>query len=154
MKSVLKPEKHIIYLNELLHETAYEFGWTKDDKQFLEMIKSVFIALRNRLSFQSSLSFVDVLPLPFKALYLNNWIISKQTPDPLQNMDDLVDEIIKCNPKIISTFNGDRVFIKHLVDALFRVISYHISRADLEKELSFLPEDVKFYLEKHHVEEY
>ena len=153
MKSVPKLEKHIIYLDELLQQTAREFGWTRDEQQLLEMIKSVFIALRNKLSFEDSLLFVNLLPMSFKALYLNNWTISEQAPEPLQNMDDLVDEIIQCNSTFISNLKGDRASVKHLVEAVFRVISYHISKADLETEMSFLPEDVKLYLEKHHIGE-
>ena len=161
MKSTLKLEKHIIYRDELLQQTAREFGWTKDTHQFLEMVRSVFIAIRNRLSFESSLLFLNLLPLPFKALYINNWTISERAPDPLQNMDDLIDEVINCNPKLITEckpklitkLNGDREFVKHLVEAVFRVIGYHVSKADLETEMSFLPEDVRLYLEKHHVGE-
>ena len=147
-------EKHIIYLDELLQQTAQELGWKRDDQQLLAVISSIFIAIRNRLPFEDSLLFMNLLPLPFKAIYLNQWKISEQTPDPLQNMDDLVNEIFQYNPVLISKLKGDRTTVQHLVEALFLVISYHISKADLKKALSFLPEDVQRYLDKHHVGEY
>lgn len=147
MKTFQKLDKHAIYLDELVEKVASEMK-RPDDKRFaLRSIEAVLTAIRNRLTFEQSVSFLDLLPLPFKAVYIKDWNIQDHVPERIVSMQDFIEEVCKVAPDVCVTEYQDDEKVKSAIKAVFRVMGMHVSRKNLEKELSYLPQDLKLYLE-------
>lgn len=147
MNTFQKLDKHAIYLNELVVQVAAEMGRPSDTKFASCAIDGVLQAVRNRLSFEHSVKFLDLLPLPFKAVYIKDWNIKDHVPERINTMTDFIEEVCNVAPDLCETEYTDHKKIKDAIRAVFKVIGLHVSKADLEKELSFLPQDLRLYLE-------
>jgi uncharacterized protein (DUF2267 family) len=147
MKTFQKLDKHAIYLNELVVQVATEMGRPDDHKYALTSIEAVLIAVRNRLTFEQSVNFLDLLPLPFKAVYIKDWNVQDHVPERINSMDDFINEVCKVAPDLCENDYQDQQKIKEAIRAVFKVVGLHVSQRDLEKELSYLPQDLKLYLE-------
>jgi len=147
MKTFQKLDKHAIYLDELVEKVAAEMKRPDDKKYALRSIEAVLMAIRNRLTFEQSVNFLDLLPLPFKAVYIKDWNIQDHVPERILSMQDFIEEVCKVAPDLHETLYQDNEQIKCAIKSVFRVMGMHVSRKNLEKELSYLPQDLKLYLE-------
>ncbi|MEK6477938.1 DUF2267 domain-containing protein [Catalinimonas sp. 4WD22] len=147
MKTLHKLDKHVIYLNELVLQVASNLKHPDDVNCAERAIKAVLLTVRNCLSFEQSIKFLNYLPLPFKAIYIKDWHIDDRVPERIESMNEFMDEVYKIDPGLCQNDYNDRNSIKQAVKAVFKVIGLHISNVDLRKELMFLPDDLRLYLE-------
>jgi len=147
MNTFQKLDKHAIYLNELVIQVASEMGRPVDKAYASRAVEAVLRSVRNRLSFEQSVKFLDLLPLPFKAVYIKDWNIQDHVPDRIDTMNDFIQEVCDNAPELCGSDYKNPEKIKKAIRAVFKVLGLHVSKADLEKELSFLPQDLRLYLE-------
>lgn len=147
MKTFHKLDKHAIYLDELVGQVASEMNRPDDPKYALRSIEAVLNAIRNRLTFEQSVNFLDLLPLPFKAVYIKDWNVQDHVPERINSMREFIDEVCKVDPELCESEYVDHAKVKDAIRSVFKVIGLHVSKSDLEKELAYLPQDLKLYLE-------
>lgn len=147
MKTLQKLDKHVIYLNELVLQVASHLKHPDDVNCAERAVRSVLITIRNCLSFEQSIKFINYLPLPFKAIYIQDWHINDKVPERIHSMNEFIEQVYKLDAGLCSTHYKEHDAIKQAVKAVFKVIGLHISNADLQKELAFLPDDLRLYLE-------
>ena len=90
-----KLEKHAIYRDELMLQVAHQLKNVESIEDAKRITGMVLRAIRNRLSFESSLRFLNLLPLPLKAIYVDGWTLQDDAPPALETTKDLLDEILK-----------------------------------------------------------
>jgi uncharacterized protein (DUF2267 family) len=147
MKTFHKLDKHVIYLDELVLQVASQMGQPEDLNCASSAIDAVLRAVRNRLSFEQSIKFLNLLPLPFKAVYIKDWNVNDHVPDRIDSMQDFIDEVHRLAPDLCSDRYKDNSVFKKAIKSVFKVIGLHVSNQDLKKELLFLPDDLRIYLE-------
>ena len=147
MKSHKKLDKHVIYLDELIHQVAREMKRPNDYQYAFTTIEAVLKSVRNRLTFEQSVKFLSLLPLPFKAVYIKDWSIQDHTPDRINSMKEFINEVCTIAPELNERGYNSCDLIRVGIRSVFTVIGLHVSKKNLEKELSFLPKDLRLYLE-------
>lgn len=147
MNTFQKLDKHAIYLNELVIQVASEMGRPADTNFASRAVGAVLQAVRNHLSFEQSVKFLDLLPLPFKAVYIKDWNVKDHVPESINTMDDFIQEVCSIAPDLCESDYQNQQKIKEAIRSVFKVIGLHVSKNDLEKELSYLPQDLRLYLE-------
>ncbi|MFP4094254.1 MAG: DUF2267 domain-containing protein [Cyclobacteriaceae bacterium] len=147
MRTLHKLEKHVIYLDELVLQVASQMGRPDDIECANSAIEAVMLAVRNRLNFEQSIKFLNHLPLPFKAVYIKDWQVHDRVPDRINSMNEFMDEVYHNRPDICQKEYKDEQMLKNAIKAVFTVIGLHVSNRDLKKELNFLPDDLRLYLE-------
>jgi len=147
MKTFPKLDKHVIYLDELVSKVATQMNRPDDPDCGTNAINAVLRSVRNRLTFEQSIKFLNLLPLPFKAVYIKDWKVNDHVPERINTMQSFIDEVYKVAPNLCSDGFQDDQLIKLALKAVFKVIGLHVSNQDLKKELHFLPDDLRLYLE-------
>ncbi|WKN31098.1 DUF2267 domain-containing protein [Porifericola rhodea] len=147
MKTLHKLDKHVIYLDELVLQVASQMDRPDDLPCAEKAVNAVLLAVRNRLTFEQSIRFLNYLPLPFKAIYIKDWQVNDRIPDKIDSMNEFIDEVYKLEPALCPNNYKEINEIKLAIKAVFKVIGLHISNVDLKKELRFLPDDLRLYLE-------
>jgi uncharacterized protein (DUF2267 family) len=80
-------------------------------------------------------------------VYIKDWNVQDHVPERINSMDDFINEVCKVAPDLCENDYQDQQKIKEAIRAVFKVVGLHVSQRDLEKELSYLPQDLKLYLE-------
>lgn len=147
MKTLRKLDKHVIYLDELIAQVASYLDRPNDVNCAVRAVEAVLIAVRNRLTFEQSIKFLNYLPLPFKAIYIKGWNVNDLVPERIASMNEFIEEVYRLEPTLCSNDYCDYHEVKKMIKIVFKVIGLHISNVELKKELAFLPDDLRLYLE-------
>lgn len=134
---------YIAQLDELIHEVAQRANYPNDDERALSHLRSVFRVVRNRTSFEQSLRFLEMLPVPLKAIFLNDWHIVPQRPSSIHSLDDFADEVQQHERQ--HTIR-DRNEARQVLQAVFTVLRRHTTSDALHNGLSFISSDVRTQL--------
>jgi uncharacterized protein (DUF2267 family) len=141
-----KLEKHAIYRDELMLQVAHQLKNVESIEDAKRIVGMVLRAIRNRLGFESSLRFLSLLPLPLKAIYVDGWIIQDNAPHALETTKDLVDEMMR-SQNLFTPTHRDTYNAMEAIQAVFRVISLHVSRHEFEMMLEMMSPALKQELE-------
>lgn len=152
MDTARRPEKHTLYLDELLRQLNHELACLPGHYDPLRTLRVVLRAIRNRLEFETAVRFVEPLPLPLKAVYVGHWDVPDRIPDRLRSTDDLIDEIAQTDPDFFAALHHDRQEVRYALEAVLRVMARHVSPSEPTAELN-LPNDMRDYLRQHQVGE-
>lgn len=115
-------------------------------------VTDIFSVMRNCISFEDSLEFINLLPLPFKAIYLNGWHIGNASHTKINSLEELIDEITASPFVHEGWYNSNRDDLREILKALFDVIGNYIGRNIEKPELSFLPNDIQYFILHYHTE--
>ena len=138
-------------LDELIRDVAQRANYPNDDERALSHLRTVFRVVRNRTSFEQSLRFLEMLPVPMKAIFLNDWHIVPQAPAPIRTIDELADEVCKHEKQHLIR---DRAEARRILRAIFTVLSRNTSRDAISDGLSFVSPETRAQLIKDHRERY
>ncbi len=141
-----KLEKHAIYRDELMIQVAHQLKTVEDIADAKKIVSMVLRGIRNRLNFENSLRFLNLLPLPLKAIYVDGWTLQDNTPIELETTKDLIDEMMH-SQNLFTPSERDTKHAMEAVQAVFRVISLHVSRHEFEMMLELISPHVKQELE-------
>ncbi len=147
MEMLHKLDKHVIYLDELNSQVASLLDHSENLNYASRAAEAVLLAVRGHLSFEQSIKFLNFLPLPFKAIYIKNWNVNDCIPERINSMNEFFEEVYMFDPTLCHNDYCDQNEIKKIVRAVFKVIGLHVSGENLSRELSFLPNDLRIYLE-------
>ncbi len=142
-----KIERHAIYRDEIMTEIANEIKSFGNDSDLNPIVELVLKSLRDRLGFENSLCFLNLLPLPFKAMFVKDWSIKDAFPGKLESFSSLINEIMSryTGP---SYTRDSKHYISEVAMATFRVIGQHVSRQDFEKMLGILPLSIRMEIKE------
>jgi uncharacterized protein (DUF2267 family) len=85
-------EKYAAKGNEFINALEQELG-NRGRDHAARVLKSVFRALRNRLSVNESMQFASQLPMALKSVYIDGWKPGKKQKR-IQTLDDFANEVI------------------------------------------------------------
>ena len=137
--------------DELIHDIAQRAHYDDDDERALSHIRTVFRVIRHRASFEQSLRFLEMLPMPFKAIFLNDWHIALQPPAPITNMDEFADEMLRYEQQHVMP---DRTEARRVLRAIFGGLSHTVGSDLLRNSLDFVTLEVRAQLLEDQPERY
>lgn len=115
-------------------------------------VTDIFSVMRSCISFEDSLEFINLLPLPFKAIYLNGWHIGNVLHTKINSLEELIDEIVASQFVHEGWYNSSRDDLREILKAMFDVIGNYIGKSVVKPELNFLPSDIQYFIRHYHAE--
>ena len=129
-------------LSDFLVELAQELGLPNDKDHAYHVLRTFFHVLRKRLSTAQSFGFIDLLPLPLKAVYVDGWHILRQA-ESLVELDDFEAEMLTEYGAGAGRDFLPRDKIIIAVKDLFRVLSQWLGEYEKTALYSELPDAVR-----------
>ena len=120
-----------IWLDDLMHE----LGWS-DRHQAFHALRVVLHTLRDRLPVNNSAHLAAQLPMLIRGLFFENWEPAKTTVKE-RSRDEFLMHI---TDSFVFTIDADS---RQIANAVFRVLSKHISEGEIEKIRHALPKTVR-----------
>ncbi len=152
MNAQYKSEKLLIDLDEAAHQLARCMNCPNEPEKAVRALKSVFGVIRNRFTFEESLEFVGLLPLPLKAIYVDGWRVGESAPVQLHSLEELIDDIVANQSFEENWYNSNRDELRKTIKAIFQMIGSHVTEADMETNVYYLPLEIQHYLRSATVE--
>ncbi len=115
-------------------------------------IADIFGVIRRCLSFEDSLEFINFLPLSFKAIYMNGWHVGNSSYTSISSMEEMIDEIVASPFVQHGWYNGNRDELREILKVVFDLIGNHIGKSVARPQLSFLPNDIQYFIMHYHTE--
>ena len=131
--------------DELVQAIARQVNCADDDERILSHLRTVFRVIRNRASFEQSLRFLEMLPMPFKITFLNDWHIVPHAPSLIRSLDEWADEVLR-HEQLHPMQN--RTEARRILLAIFAVLGKTIDRDTLHGSLGFVAPEVRIQLLK------
>jgi uncharacterized protein (DUF2267 family) len=129
-----------------LKEVANELG-TDDLDRAGRMLRSVLRALRNRLTIEESFHLIGQLPMMLKAIYVDGWKV-RMEPGHDRHIEEFRKEVIKEDDlAALKDFNSEGT-VDEAIKAVIKVLSRHVSAAEIEEVLNALPGALRLILEE------
>jgi uncharacterized protein (DUF2267 family) len=138
-------EKYASKGNEFVHLVADELNMPADKAG--RIIRTVFHALRNRLSHEESFQLLAQLPMALKGVYVEGWKFDKDFTR-LHHVDDFLVEIRKEDKNLAGYDFGNDERAKKAVAAVFKAMNFFISEGEFEDVMAVLPEEMKQFIKK------
>ncbi len=91
----------------------------------VEIVRAVLHTVRRQLKFEQSLCFLNKLPLPLKALYIDHWD-TQESATQLETLEDLMDEIEKEYPYLMRDIQHDRQLVRQTFLTVGKLTDYPI----------------------------
>ena len=132
--------------NEFIgHISQYTTG-TREPEQIVAHVRAVFGVIRQRASFEQSIRFLEILPIPLKVVFLSDWHIVPHAPSPLRSVDEWADEMLRLayQPAL-----KDREEAQGILLAVFRMLDEHVGGDTLRRGMSFVAPEVLSQLLDH-----
>lgn len=117
-----------------------------------QAVTDIFGIIRKCLTFEDSLEFINFLPLPLKAVYLDGWQVGNASRTPINSLEELIDEIVMSPQGQRAWYGSNRDTLREILKALFDVIGNHVGSHVNKPELSFLPSDIQYFMLQYHTE--
>lgn len=134
-------EKYIAKGNEFVNLLMKELN-TEDRDHAGRILRSVFRALRNRLTVAESIQLLAQLPMPLKALYVDGWKF-QQSKSRIKSMEDFAIEVMaedgKASWRDFSTVDEATASIK----SVLRTLSKYISPGEMNDMMDVLPQQLQ-----------
>ncbi len=125
-------------LDYLLNKFSLHTG-NSDPTENYQYLKVVFDVIRQNTSFEEAIKFNDMLPLPFKAIFLDGWHISYGTNPSLNNINQLAEMMMAKSGQRLSNAAEAR----QLLRKVFAFLGQLTSPSQIKEGLSFLPEEFR-----------
>jgi uncharacterized protein (DUF2267 family) len=120
--------------NHWLSDLSAELGWEDRQKSY-HALRTVLHALRDRLPVNAAAHFAAQLPMLVRGFYYDGWVPAK-TPVKERNQKAFL-------VHVTDAFLFDAsVDSKRIAEAVFRVVSRHVTSGETEKVKHALPDDI------------
>ncbi|WP_160118571.1 DUF2267 domain-containing protein [Chryseotalea sanaruensis] len=134
-------EKFVAKGNEFINSLDHELG-NKGREYASRILRSVFRAIRSKLSVSESIDLISQLPMALKAVYVDGWKPVKDT-QPVFSIYDLSDEIIRQDGLAAwRDFSGRDEAIVAL-KAVMKTLSNYVSFGEMRHVIAIFPSPVK-----------
>jgi uncharacterized protein (DUF2267 family) len=125
-------QKTQIWLNDLMNE----LGWEKHPNKAYLALRTVLHALRDRLTVEEAVQLGAQLPMLVRGFYYEGWTL-KGKPHKERHKEDFLAHIKKA-------FKDDMmVRPESIVRAVFKVITRHTSKGEIEDVKNMLPKPLQ-----------
>ena len=138
-------EKYASKGHEFVHLVADELNVPSDKAG--RIIRTVFHALRNRLSHEESFQLLAQLPMALKGVYVEGWKFDKDFTR-IHHVDDFLDEVRKEDNNLAGYDFGNNDRAKKAVAAVFKAMHYFISEGEFKDVMAMLSEEMKQFIKK------
>lgn len=129
----------------LVSEVAKELK-TDDTDRAGRMLRCVLRALRNRLTVEESFQFLSQLPMAIKAVYVDGWKV-RMNPSKIKHIEDFRTEVMKEDDfAALKDFYYEGA-VDEAIKAVFKVLSRHVTAAEIHHVLNSLPAEIRYELE-------
>lgn len=128
---------------ELISDIAQQADCPHDDERILSHLRTIFRVIRTRASFEQALRFLEMLPLPLKVTFLNDWHIVPHPSRPIESLDEWADEIQRNEQQHPI---HDREEARRVLRAIFSVLNRKVNKDTLYRSLSFVSPEVRAQL--------
>lgn len=119
---------------------------TDDMDRAGRMLRCVLRALRNRLTVEESFQFLSQLPMAIKGVYVDGWKV-RMDPSRIKHIEDFRTEVKKEDDfAAIKDFFHDGA-VDEAIKAVFKVLSRHVTPAEIHHVISALPAEIRYELE-------
>ena len=132
-------EKYSKEGQQILQTLADELGCPDNTERAGRTLKSVLYALRNRYTLEESLELLDALPFSLKAVYVDHWSIHRHLPEPITDLDDLINEARKVDKDSSIQDFTTHDEAKQAIYAVFRVIGRYMGNEEVKHMVAVLP---------------
>ncbi len=133
----------------LLKEVAKELK-TDDTDRAGRMLRCVLRALRNRLTIEESFQLLGQLPMCLKGIYVDGWKV-RMDPRKINHISEFRADIMKEDDWAALKdfyFEGS---VDDAIKAVFKVLSKHVSAAEIHHVMEVLPADLRMILDETYV---
>ena len=134
-------EKYVAKGNEFVNLLMKELN-TEDRDHAGRILRSVFRALRNRLTVAESIQLLAQLPMFLKALYVDGWKF-QQSKNRIKSMEDFAIEVMaedgKASWRDFSNVDEATTSIK----SVLRTLSKYVSPGEMNDMMDVLPQPLQ-----------
>ena len=130
-------DKSVQKANIWMRDTNYELGWFTFQRGYLSL-RAVLHALRDRLSTQEIAQLGAQLPIFIRGIYYDGWNPAK-TPVKSRGRELFLRQV---RAEFAHTRNPD-VDAEHVTRAIFRVLSKHVSKGEIDQVRAMLPRELR-----------
>jgi uncharacterized protein (DUF2267 family) len=145
MLMVLDFEKYATKGNEFIRLVALELEVPRDMAG--RITRSVFHAIRNRITHQESFQLIAQLPMAIKAVYVDGWSY-QQSSTRLRHIVDLLNEIREEDGKLSGYDFGDNANAVRALKAVLNSTASFVSTGEMKDILGTLPHEIRDILQK------
>ena len=124
--------------DQFIKKVAAELKTPEDEEHAFRVTQSVFHVLRDRITVEQSMHLISGLPMLIKALYINNWKVSKDR-DRIDTSEEFYDEVRDQCRRLAGRDFGDDAATKKAVQSVFRIIKHYIGEGEIKDIQSQLP---------------
>lgn len=139
----LEFEKYAAKGNELVNMLAEDLEVPRDNAA--RILRSTLHALRNRLPIDENFQVMSQLPMIIKSVYVEGWKPTVKF-ERMNHLHEFLDEIRKQDGPTAGYDFGNDDNAKRAVRAVFRTLSYFISKGELEDIIGALPLEIKKFI--------
>lgn len=127
-------------LSQLLHQLAIHIGYS--DSASAHHLQTIFRVIRQHSSFENAIKFNDMLPLPLKALFLDEWHTLHEVGKPFKSTNQLALAVVQESNGTIHSSDEARQLIRKVLTFLGQLASPQ----QMKEGLSFLPSEFRSLL--------
>lgn len=132
--------------NEFLNELADQLGHPEEKATALIVLRSVFGAIRNSITIAESLDFISQLPMPLKALYVDQWKY-REKPERINSIEDF-----KTRVKLEQIKYGESEFnwpehTDEIIKTVISCLDKYVSEGQMEQVRNMMSKEVQSLFE-------
>lgn len=127
-------EKYAHEGNRFINQVAEEIGYPDDHELAFRVTRAVFRALRDRIAVEESMHLISELPMALKAVYVDDWNITRKRANYSTKQDMLVDVTGQLQTGLLDfAFEPEEK-----VKAVFRVLRHTVSEGEMRHVINQL----------------
>ena len=111
-------------LDHLLNKLSLHTGCA-DLAENYQYLKVTFDVIRKYTSFEDAIKFNEILPLPFKAIFLDGWQVSSGKKKSFESIDQMAEKIVQHSDGSIATTTEARRVLRKVFALLGQLTSSH-----------------------------
>ncbi|WPP49792.1 DUF2267 domain-containing protein [Catalinimonas niigatensis] len=135
-------------LDHIVQKLVQTLGDAYKKESVNHLLKSVLWSIRNHLPFKQAIQFLDQLPIPLKAMYVEQWEIPERVPEDLHNIDDLADKMIQQDPILLNQFRWNAEELRKSIKVVLKLLGSYLSSscAETKSDYYYFQNDIQTYL--------
>lgn len=145
MSSLYSFEKYVEQANHWVQELSAELSMPEEKAK--RIIRVTLQALRNQIPTTASFHLMAQLPIIWKGIYVDGWILSDRY-ERMHDMHDYLESIRSVDQKMAAYDFGNDEQATHTVMAVWKMMANHISKNELLQICDTLPKIIKSQIKK------
>jgi uncharacterized protein (DUF2267 family) len=128
--------------NEFINELADKLGHPQEKATTMIILRSVLAAIRNSITVAESLDFISQMPMPLKALYVDQWKF-REKPERINSIEDF-----KTRVKLEQVKYGESQFdwpehTDEIIKTVISCLGKYVSEGQMEHVRNMMSKEVQ-----------